>query len=116
MTNFVDNFVARLWNHRPPEDGSSVTAGLNLGPKVTDGQIETQRVVNPLGKGAEHLAVLGKTGSGKSYLLSHFAIQDIQAGGGFVCFDLHGDLTPSPKLGGTVVRNKHDQHRRKSHR
>ncbi|MGH7936599.1 MAG: type IV secretory system conjugative DNA transfer family protein, partial [Chthoniobacterales bacterium] len=37
--------------------------------------------------------VLGKTGSGKSFLLRHFAQQDIAAGRGFVYFDLHGDAT-----------------------
>ncbi|MDX2181558.1 MAG: type IV secretion system DNA-binding domain-containing protein [Bryobacteraceae bacterium] len=42
----------------------------------------------------EHIAILGKTGSGKSMLLRHFAGQDIQSGRGFVFFDLHGDATP----------------------
>ena len=45
-------------------------------------------------KRAEHIAILGKTGSGKSMLLRYFAGQDISEGRGFVFFDLHGDATP----------------------
>ncbi len=35
--------------------------------------------------------MLGKTGTGKSTLLKHFVLQDIEANRGFVFFDLHGD-------------------------
>lgn len=42
----------------------------------------------------EHLAILGKTGSGKTSLLRHLCKQDIKAGHGFAFFDLHGDTTP----------------------
>src|SRR5258708_3558493 len=45
-----------------------------------------------------HMAVLGKTGSGKSSFLRYLAEQDIEAGRGFVYFDLHGDATP-PLMG-----------------
>ena len=41
-----------------------------------------------------HVVVLGKTGSGKSYLLRHMCEQDIEKDRGFVYFDLHGDATP----------------------
>lgn len=41
-----------------------------------------------------HLALLGKTGTGKSSLLKYLCLQDIEAGRGFVYFDLHGDATP----------------------
>ena len=40
-----------------------------------------------------HIAVLGKTGTGKSSLLRYLAQQDIEAGRGFLYFDLHGDAT-----------------------
>src|ERR1035438_6674171 len=45
----------------------------------------------PQSRRAEHLAILGKTGQGKSYFLRHLAGQDVQRGQGFVFFDLHGD-------------------------
>jgi len=41
-----------------------------------------------------HIAVLGKTGTGKSSFLRYLMLQDIEAERGFLCFDLHGDLTP----------------------
>src|SRR5205823_5725 len=50
-------------------------------------------VVWPHEKRAEHLAILGKTGTGKSSLLRHLAAQDVRAGRGFIYFDLHGDTT-----------------------
>jgi ABC-type phosphate/phosphonate transport system ATPase subunit len=51
------------------------------------------RVVIPQNRRAEHIALLGKTGSGKSFLLRSLAKQDIEAGRGFAYFDLHGDAT-----------------------
>jgi hypothetical protein len=41
-----------------------------------------------------HIAILGKTGSGKSFAMRHAAKQDIEAGRGFVFFDFHGDAIP----------------------
>jgi energy-coupling factor transporter ATP-binding protein EcfA2 len=41
-----------------------------------------------------HVVVLGKTGSGKSYLLRHMSEQDIAKDRGFIYYDLHGDATP----------------------
>jgi hypothetical protein len=41
----------------------------------------------------EHVAVLGKTGTGKSSLLRSLCAQDIECDRGFVYFDLHGDAT-----------------------
>lgn len=48
----------------------------------------------PAERRTEHLAILGKTGSGKTSLLRHLCAQDIEAGKGFAFFDLHGDTTP----------------------
>jgi energy-coupling factor transporter ATP-binding protein EcfA2 len=61
---------------------------------MIDGRETTSIVTIPHAKRAEHIAILGKTGSGKSMLLRHMAAQDIQSGRGFVFFDLHGDATP----------------------
>lgn len=44
---------------------------------------------------AKHISILGKTGSGKSYFIRHLAQHDVQAGRGFLLFDLHGDLIPA---------------------
>ena len=52
-----------------------------------------ERITIPHRKRLEHLAVLGKTGSGKSSFLRYCVAQDISAGRGFIFFDLHGDAT-----------------------
>ncbi|MCC7537458.1 MAG: type IV secretion system DNA-binding domain-containing protein [Deltaproteobacteria bacterium] len=39
-----------------------------------------------------HVAVIGKTGSGKSVLLEHLIVADLHAGRGFALLDPHGDL------------------------
>jgi hypothetical protein len=41
-----------------------------------------------------HVAVLGKTGTGKSSLLRYLMQQDIAAKRGFLVLDIHGELTP----------------------
>lgn len=47
----------------------------------------------PQGKRAEHMAVVGKTGSGKTHFMEHLAAQLMQRGEPFVFFDFHGDAT-----------------------
>src|SRR6266849_7715827 len=42
-----------------------------------------------------HLAIIGLSGVGKSYLIENLIRQDIQHGTGFVLFDVHGDLADS---------------------
>jgi len=54
----------------------------------------------------EHIAILGKTGTGKSSLLRYLMSQDISALRGFVCIDLHGDLTPF--VLSTIARKERD--------
>jgi hypothetical protein len=41
---------------------------------------------------AQHLYLLGRTGTGKTTLLKNLIIQDIEAGRGFALLDPHGDL------------------------
>jgi hypothetical protein len=45
-------------------------------------------------KRCEHVAILGKTGQGKSFFLRHLSGQDMRDNRGFVFFDLHGDTMP----------------------
>src|SRR5258708_4067602 len=66
---------------------------LDLGFRVYDEQVTRVRITILNNRRTEHIAVLGKTGTGKSSLLRFLLQQDIQAGRGFACFDLHGDLT-----------------------
>ncbi len=96
MINFLEQLIAFLWNRlrsrsaRAREEGGTLT----LGVRVIDGQLTGQRIALSNPRRAMHLAVLGKTGSGKSWFLRHLSTQDIEKGRGFVYFDLHGDATP----------------------
>jgi hypothetical protein len=66
---------------------------LDVGLQVHDEQATRLHLTIPNNRRAEHIGILGKTGTGKSSLLRFLLKQDIEAGRGFACFDLHGDLT-----------------------
>jgi energy-coupling factor transporter ATP-binding protein EcfA2 len=95
MIRFIEQLFTSIWNRlhgrrKKKQDACAMVLGYQVQEeqvtKRTWGLSQTRRTM--------HLAVLGKTGSGKSSLLRHMAQSDIQAGRGFVYFDLHGDATP----------------------
>jgi len=96
MANFFEHLVSSIWNRL--RDRRSVpreeTSSLSLGVRVTDDAATRQQVTLGVARRTTHIAVLGKTGSGKSSLLRSMGEQDIAAGRGFLWFDLHGDATP----------------------
>src|SRR5467141_2763270 len=66
----------------------------DIGLRVVDGEVTRQHVEIGKERRTMHVALLGKSGSGKSSLLRYLSQQDIEADRGFVYFDLHGDATP----------------------
>ena len=91
-----ERIFAAAWN-RLATAGKSKPAeypSLDLGSLVSDGEIQRARGFLPHSKRAEHVAILGKTGQGKSFFLRHLSSQDVLARRGFVFFDLHGDTMP----------------------
>lgn len=96
MINFIDKLFAATWNRlRRRERGAwQETKSLDLGSRVVDGQVTRQHVGLSSARRAMHIAVLGKTGTGKSSFLRYLSQQDIEADRGFLYFDLHGDATP----------------------
>lgn len=89
--DFVENSLINIWNalsHR------TTPAGLNLGFLVNEGRISRKRIALGHHRRSQHISIVGKTGTGKSSLLKYFMSQDIAAGRGFICIDLHGDLVP----------------------
>ena len=96
MITWLDQLIAGVWNRiAVPAASVDVRGGVHLGRVVTDGRGAGAPVVIPHGKRAEHMLVLGRTGSGKSSLLRHMTAQDIEHDFGFVHIDLHGDTTPA---------------------
>ncbi len=97
MTHWIEKFLVRLWNRRASQRASQAirrsSRALDLGVRIVDGASDHGRVTIPQDRRAEHIAVLGRTGTGKSSLLRYLAKQDIESGRGFVYFDLHGDAT-----------------------
>ena len=96
MIHFLEQLVSSLWNRLQgrrqarEETGGTITLGL----RVADEQATRGRVGMSSTRRTMHIALLGKTGTGKSSLLKNLCLQDIEAGRGFVYFDLHGDATP----------------------
>src|ERR1700761_8551629 len=94
MLHFLEQLVSSIWNrfhHRrrkKPETG-----GLKLGTEIAEGQPNGRTISLSQTRRTMHIAVLGKTGSGKSSLLRYLCLQDIAAGRGFLFFDLHGEDT-----------------------
>jgi len=96
MANLFKQLIATIANRLSwrGRDGAQKLRSLDLGLRVIDEQPTRRHVVLSTTCRTMHVAVLGKSGSGKSSLLKHMSQQDIEADRGFVYFDLHGDATP----------------------
>jgi hypothetical protein len=94
MNNF-ETLIAKLWNNRVSRQLDRCTQdGLKIGAAVTDGHLSQNFITIPQNRRTHHIAILGKTGTGKSSLLRFLAEQDIRNDNGLIGFDLHGDTTP----------------------
>lgn len=96
MANPFEQLVALIWNRiiaRRPRQGES--GGLFLGFAVSEGRISTKRVYIPHEKRPEHVAGLGRTGTGKTQFQLSLALQDIRAGRPLFAADFHGDIFPA---------------------
>ena len=104
MFSFLEQLIAAIFNRLRGRRAQArfEGKGLDLGFSVVDGQVTRRHFTIGSQRRSMHVAVLGKTGSGKSSLLRHLAEQDIEADRGFLYFDLHGDTTPF--LLGTINR------------
>jgi hypothetical protein len=96
MEQFLEQLIVGFWNRlRGRERGARKESGvLDLGFRVRDGHAGQQRETLSNTRRAMHIAVLGKTGTGKSSLLRHLIQQDVAADRGFLVLDIHGELTP----------------------
>jgi hypothetical protein len=97
MLHFLEQLVIGFWNRlqgRRRRGGNECSAMTTLGFRVVEDQVTKRRVELSQTRRTMHQALLGKTGTGKSSLLKYVCLQDIEAGRGFIYFDLHGDATP----------------------
>src|SRR6185437_3369268 len=96
MRNLLEKLIATLWNRlrsRSANKGAQ-QAGVDLGIQLSDGEPTGRHLVLSESRRTTHVAILGKTGTGKSSLLRWIALCDVACDRGFVNFDLHGDTTP----------------------
>jgi energy-coupling factor transporter ATP-binding protein EcfA2 len=96
MRAWIEKTIARFWNRqlvRLPKT-AVLSAALTLAMRFSEDGDAKGRIHLALRKRAEHVATLGRTGSGKSSLIKYLAEQDVDAGRGAIYFDLHGDATP----------------------
>lgn len=96
MIRFFEQLIAAIFNRLlGRRHGARFEGGtLDLGYWVIDSAVTKRHLTVTNARRAMHLAVLGKTGSGKSSFLKYLAQQDIAHDRGFLYFDLHGDTTP----------------------
>lgn len=96
MEQFLEQLFVRLWNRLQGRGrGARRESGLfGLGFRVADGRATQRQEAISTSRRTMHLAVLGKTGTGKSSLLRHLMQQDIAGDRGFLVLDIHGELTP----------------------
>lgn len=96
MRHFLEKLIARLWNRTVAgRRRLPLATGLLLGLRVVDEAVTASKVTIPHSRRAMHLALLGRTGTGKSSLIRWFCEQDVKAGRGFFIFDIHGELSPA---------------------
>ena len=92
--------TTRCWILEPPpgrgRGARKEGGGLDLGFRVADGHATHRHETLSNTRRTMHIAVLGKTGTGKSSLLRYSLQQDIEADRGFLYFDLHGDADALP--------------------
>jgi hypothetical protein len=94
MKEYFERLLAGIWNRVASRRRRVSHHGLRLGFRMRDDSVTNSIVEIPHLKRAEHLAVLGRTGQGKTRFIQSLQQQDIQEGRGLVNIDLHGDSTP----------------------
>jgi hypothetical protein len=89
---WIENLAASVLNRIHAPKPARRTTGLTLG-RATDPP--NAPVVLSERSRCEHLVIVGKTGSGKTYLLEKLAADSGRLGEGFAFFDFHGDSSRS---------------------
>jgi hypothetical protein len=91
MRNFIEHLFASTWNkvRDRRHDNDDSAPGLSMGHEIVDDAVSRPVKLSGVRR-TTHLAILGKSGSGKSSLMEHMCAQDIAANRGFLAIDFHG--------------------------
>lgn len=92
MPGFFETTFINAWNEHVQRSAKPLSGGLPLGRIVQDERVTVQPYYLPTARRAEHVAILGGTGSGKTFFIRSIVQHEIDAGRGFIVFDVHGDL------------------------
>jgi hypothetical protein len=116
MIRVLEKLVTAIWNRlRGRQARARFERGsLDLGFRVTNGEVTRRHLAVSSVRRTTHIAVLGKTGTGKSSFIRHLAEQDIEHDRGFLYFDNHGDATPD--LESTVNARERHRHEHLDHK
>jgi len=92
----IEKLFTSIWNRlaSPSRRNDATGSRLDLGFRIVDDEVQRTRAYLLESKRCEHVAILGKTGQGKSFFLRHLGTADVRCRRGFVFFDLHGDTMP----------------------
>jgi hypothetical protein len=94
MTHAFEHLIAHIWNHAANSRSRQHTEeGIELGSRIAEGGDTGRAITLARGLRTQHLAELGRTGTGKSSLFLHMIRQHLTNGEGFAHLDLHGDST-----------------------
>lgn len=91
---FIEELFANTWNRLANSLSPGLKAGLDLGFIIAEGRSTKKHYFIPYQKLCQHLALLGKTGMGKSHLIRLIALQAIRKDLGLLLIDTQNDLAP----------------------
>ncbi len=71
----IERLITSTWNRfvAPRNPNQEPGSRLDLGFRVIDGEVQRSRAYLLDSKRCEHVAILGKTGQGKSFFLRHLS-------------------------------------------
>jgi hypothetical protein len=96
MKNFFENLIAGPWNRHAAARAETRPLGavLDVGARVVDGEPVRARAGVAENRRAESIALIGKSGTGKTSLFRKFQVQDVHDLNFFAEADLHGEEMP----------------------
>lgn len=93
--NPLETIFVNTFNRLAQARREKLTGGLPLGMIVRDERVTKTPFYIPTAQRTQHMAIMGKTGTGKTSFIRHLIQHDIDAGRGLAAIDIHGDIVPA---------------------